>query len=29
MVPATMIVIVTGMLLGSGTDLTGILDDAE
>ncbi|MDT0310356.1 DUF5936 domain-containing protein [Streptomyces sp. DSM 44917] len=26
MVPATMIVIVTGMLLGSGTDLTGILD---
>lgn len=27
MVPATMIVIVTGMLLGSGTDLTGILDD--
>jgi tight adherence protein C len=29
MVPATMIVIVTGMLLGSGTDLTGILDDTE
>lgn len=26
MVPATMIIIVTGMLLGSGTDLLGILD---
>ncbi|MEO3754299.1 DUF5936 domain-containing protein [Streptomyces sp. B6B3] len=29
MVPATMIVIVTGMLLGSGTDLTEILDDSR
>ncbi|MGP4112552.1 DUF5936 domain-containing protein [Streptomyces sp. 4N509B] len=29
MVPATMIVIVTGMLLGSGTDLTSILDDSR
>ncbi|WP_267888493.1 DUF5936 domain-containing protein [Streptomyces sp. SBT349] len=26
MVPATMIIIVTGMILGSGTDFTGILD---